>query len=71
MNAFTVAPKTSTDAIDGLDTLDDWEDAVIDLFKGIADGGIEEKTDTYSNLMGESPKSLSQFISENSFIFKS
>lgn len=46
-------------------------DAVIDLFKGIADGGIEEKTDTYSNLMGESPKSLSQFISENSFIFKS
>ena len=46
-------------------------DAVIDLFKGIADGGIEEKTDTYSNLMGESPKSLSQFVSENSFIFKS
>ena len=46
-------------------------DAVIDLFKGIADGGIEEKTDTYSKLMGESPKSLSEFISENSFIFKS
>ncbi|RZO96360.1 MAG: SDR family oxidoreductase [Gammaproteobacteria bacterium] len=46
-------------------------DAVIDLFKGIADGGIEEKTDTYSELMGESPKSLSEFISENSFIFKS
>ena len=45
-------------------------DAVIDLFKGIADGGIEEKTDTYSELMGESPKSLSEFISENSFIFK-
>ena len=38
-------------------------DAVIDLFKGIADGGIEEKTDTYSELMGESPKSLSEFIS--------
>ena len=46
-------------------------DAVIDLFKGIADRGIEEKTDTYSELMGESPKSLSEFISENSFIFKS
>ena len=46
-------------------------DAVIDLFKGIADGGIEEKTDTYSELMGESPKPLSEFISENSFIFKS
>ncbi len=46
-------------------------DAVIDLFKGIADGGIEEKTDTYSELMGESPKSLSEFISENTFIFKS
>ena len=46
-------------------------DAVIDLFKGIADGGIEEKTNTYSELMGESPKSLSEFISENSFIFKS
>ena len=46
-------------------------DAVIDLFKGIADGGIEEKTDNYSELMCESPKSLSEFISENSFIFKS
>jgi len=32
MNAFSVAKQTSTDAIDGLDTLDDWEDAVIDLF---------------------------------------
>jgi len=45
-------------------------DAVIDLFKGIAEGGIEEKTDTYNNLMGEKPMSLAQFITENSFIFK-
>ena len=46
-------------------------DAVIDLFKGIAEGGIEDKTDTFSELMGETPKSLSQFLAENSFIFKS
>ena len=46
-------------------------DAVIDLFKGIAEGGIEDKTDTFNELMGETPKSLSQFLVENSFIFKS
>ncbi len=46
-------------------------DAVIDLFKGIAEGGIEDKTDTFNELMGEAPKSLSQFLAENSFIFKS
>ena len=45
-------------------------DAVIDLFKGIAEGGIEEKTDTYNALIGEAPKSLAQFVTENSFIFK-
>ncbi len=45
-------------------------DAVIDLFKGIAEGGIEDKTDTFNELMGETPKSLSQFLAENSFIFK-
>ena len=46
-------------------------DAVIDLFKGIAEGGIEDKTDTFNELMGETPKSLSQFLADNSFIFKS
>ena len=46
-------------------------DAVIDLFKGIAEGGIEDKTYTFNELMGETPKSLSQFLAENSFIFKS
>ena len=46
-------------------------DAVIDLFKGIAEGGIEDKTDTFNELMGETPTSLSQFLAENSFIFKS
>ena len=46
-------------------------DAVIDLFKGIAEGGIEDKTDTFNELMGETTKSLSQFLAENSFIFKS
>lgn len=46
-------------------------EAVIDLFKGIAEGGIEDKTDTYQELMGESPKSLEAFIKENMFIFKS
>lgn len=45
-------------------------DAVIDLFKGIAEGGIEEKTDTFNALMGNAPKSLAQFVTENSFIFK-
>ena len=46
-------------------------DAVIDLFKGIAEGGIEDKTNTFNELTGETPKSLSQFLAENSFIFKS
>ena len=32
MNSFSVAKQTSSDATDGLDTLDDWEVAVIDLF---------------------------------------
>ena len=45
-------------------------DAVIDLFEGIREGGIEEKTDTYATLMGEPPKSLEEFIIEHSFIFK-
>jgi uncharacterized protein YbjT (DUF2867 family) len=45
-------------------------DAVIDLFEGIREGGIEEKTDTYEALMGEPPKSLEEFIIEHSFIFK-
>ena len=45
-------------------------DAVIDLFEGIREGGIEEKTDTYAALMGEPPKSLEEFIIEHSFIFK-
>jgi uncharacterized protein YbjT (DUF2867 family) len=45
-------------------------DAVIDLFEGIREGGIEEKTDTYTTLMGEPPKSLEEFIIEHSFIFK-
>ncbi len=45
-------------------------DAVIDLFEGIREGGIEEKTNTYEALMGEPPKSLEEFIIEHSFIFK-
>ena len=44
--------------------------AVIDLFKGIAEGGIEEKTDTYKELMGETPKPLAKFLEEHAFIFK-
>ena len=36
MNVFRVAKQTSTDATDGLDTLDDWEDEVIDLFLNAA-----------------------------------
>ena len=34
------------------------------------EGGIEEKTDTFNALMGNAPKSLAQFVTENSFIFK-
>jgi HTH-type transcriptional regulator, glycine betaine synthesis regulator len=36
MNMFSVAKQTSTDATDGLDTLVDWEVAVIDLFLNAA-----------------------------------
>ena len=44
-------------------------DSVIDLFKGIAAGGIEDKTNTFQDLMGKSPCSLEQFIQEYSFVF--
>jgi len=44
-------------------------DSVIDLFLGIAEGGIENKTDTYQELMGEAPISLQEYIEEHMFIF--
>ena len=44
-------------------------DSVIDLFKDIAEGGIEDKTDTFQDLIGKSPCSLEQFIQEHSFVF--
>ena len=44
-------------------------DSVIDLFKDIAEGGIEDKTDTFEDLIGKSPCSLEQFIQEYSFVF--
>ena len=44
-------------------------DSVIDLFKDIAEGGIEDKTDTFQDLIGKSPCSLEQFIQEYSFVF--
>ena len=46
-------------------------DSVIDLFIGIAEGGIEDKTNTYKELMGEEPKSLEEYIKEHAFIFNS
>ena len=46
-------------------------DSVIDLFQGIVEGGIEDKTDTYKELMGEQPKSLEEYIKEHAFIFNS
>ena len=44
-------------------------DSVIDLFQGIVEGGIEDKTDTYSELMGQQPTSLEEYITEHKFIF--
>ena len=44
---------------------------IIDLFQGIVEGGIEDKTDTYKELMGEQPKSLEEYIKEHAFIFNS
>ena len=46
-------------------------DSVIDLFVGIAEGGIEDKTETYKELMGKQPKSLEEYIKEHAFIFNS
>ena len=46
-------------------------DSVIDLFQGIVEGGIEDKTDTYSELMGQQPTSLEEYIAEHKFIFNS
>jgi len=44
-------------------------DSVIDLFQGIVEGGIEDKTDTYNELMGQQPTSLEEYITEHKFIF--
>ena len=44
-------------------------DSVIDLFVGIAEGGIEDKTNTYKELMGKEPKSLEEYIKEHRHIF--
>jgi len=43
--------------------------SVIDLFVGIAEGGIEDKTETYKELMGKQPTSLEEYIKEHAFIF--
>jgi len=40
-------------------------DSVIDLFAGIAEGGIEYKTDTFEELIGTPPRSLEDFIEEH------
>jgi hypothetical protein len=40
-------------------------DSVIDLFGGIAEGGIEYKTDTFEELIGTPPRSLEDFIEEH------
>ena len=44
-------------------------DSVIDLFVGIAEGGIEDKTNAYKELMGKEPKSLEEYIKEHRHIF--
>ena len=44
-------------------------DSVIDLFQGIVEGGIEDKTDTYKELMGEQHKSLEEYFKEHAFFF--
>ena len=40
-------------------------DSVIDLFAGIAEGGIEYNTDTFEELIGTPPRSLEDFIEEH------
>ncbi|MBT6074359.1 MAG: SDR family oxidoreductase [Gammaproteobacteria bacterium] len=44
-------------------------DSVIDLFGGIAEGGIEYKTDTFEDLIGAPPRSLEDFIEEHRSLY--
>jgi hypothetical protein len=44
-------------------------DSVIDLFGGIAEGGIEYKTDTFEDLIGTPPRSLEDFIEEHRSLY--
>ena len=44
-------------------------DSVIDLFAGIAEGGIEYKTDTFEELIGTPPRSLEDFIEEHRSLY--
>ena len=46
-------------------------DSVIDLFGGIAEGGIEYKTDTFEELIGTPPRSLEDFIEEHRDLYTS
>ena len=46
-------------------------DSVIDLFGGIAEGGIEYKTDTFEELIGTPPRSLEDFIEEHKNLYTS
>jgi uncharacterized protein YbjT (DUF2867 family) len=44
--------------------------AVGELFRGIAEGGLKRTTDTFKKLMGREPISLTQFIRDNIAAFK-
>ena len=43
--------------------------SVIDLFSGIAEGGIEYKTNTFEELIGTPPRSLEDFIEEHRSLY--
>ena len=44
--------------------------AVSDLFRGIAEGGLDHTTDTFRQLMGREPISLAQFIRDHIGAFR-
>jgi hypothetical protein len=44
--------------------------AVAELFRGIAEGGLKRTTDTFKRLMGREPIPLVQFIRDHMTAFK-
>jgi hypothetical protein len=51
--------------------LEPWHlNAVCELFREIAEIGLDHTTDTFKRLIGRKPKSVTQFIQDHAALFK-